>query len=130
MLDRQLAHAPQPSAFGIARGQQVTDGAIEHHRRHAHQARIRTGDLDEKPIVDPVVNRFDRTAWAGNSRRTSPRSEQPELSQPALQPRAGRVPVAVDEVVVDQAARLHEGIDRGRANEAEAFRLQRFRDLL
>ena len=42
----------------------------------------------------------------------------------ALQIGAGFVAMAGDEVIVDHAGRLHEGIDRGGADETEAFRLQ------
>ena len=38
------------------------------------------------------------------------------------------MPEARDHVVVDHAGRLHEGIERRRSDEAEAFRLQRFAD--
>ena len=91
------------------------------------QARVRAGRLGAGWSRRPwrqLVSTFARCD--GSARGLTPGSRG--HLEPSLQLGAGAVAVAADEVIVDHAGRLHESIDRGRADEAEALRLQRLGD--
>ena len=102
------------SSISMSRGRRIEQIEAAP-RQHALPGPLRAGRLGAARGL--LVARLDH-ACACARRRLEPRCSSAH----------GSWRWQLDQVVVDHARRLHEGIDRRRTDEAEAFRLQRLGD--